>query len=164
MREIRRRLPIEIQLLIYELSGSVGSLFRTQSVCMSHGQLALGPGSAGKTPSVTMFLLGGAGRIENLSASSTTILGEACLTKILWHMALPDQGSPDPLDVSIGIDNRPVWGIQAALSTYGVCGIRVLYLDGSRSPWLGSGRGKFFGAFECRDLGRLEVYSDVSGR
>ena len=93
-----------------------------------------------------------AGETKALYASSTTILGEACLRQV----------SSEPLDLRIDIESRPVWGLQATLGTYGVCGIRVLYLDGSRSPWLGSGEGQLFSTLECRDRMVLELHSDVS--
>ena len=93
-----------------------------------------------------------AGETKALYASSTTILGEACLRQV----------SLGPLDLRIDIESRPVWGLQATLGTYGVCGIRVLYLDGSRSPWLGSGEGQLFSTLECRDRMVLELHSDVS--
>lgn len=155
MRELDRRLPDDIKRNIYELvPGLFGALYRTNAVYISIGQLALGPGSYNRTPRIMMFVLHG-NRVKTLHASSTTILGEPCLTKI----SLDPHGA-----ASIDVENRPIWGIQAALVTYGVCGIKVLYSDGSQSPWLGSGEGKLFNIFKCGSIGRLEVHSDVSGR
>lgn len=63
--------------------------------------------------------------------------------------------------VSIAVANRNVRGVQFSLGRFGLKGIRVLYKDGTCSPWLGEPSLCWIGFAYGRDLSRLRVIADV---
>lgn len=64
-------------------------------------------------------------------------------------------------ELSIPVADREVRGVQFSLGRFGLRGIRVLYEDGTRSPWLGEKSSCWIGVAHGRDLSRLRVISDV---
>lgn len=63
--------------------------------------------------------------------------------------------------LSIPVAHRDVLGVQFSLGRFGLRGIRVLYEDGTRSPWLGEPSSCWIGVTYGRDLSRLRVVADV---
>lgn len=63
--------------------------------------------------------------------------------------------------LSIPVADRDVRGVQFSLGRFGLRGIRVLYKDGTCSPWLGETSSCWIGFARGRDLSRLRVVSEV---
>lgn len=158
---IEKRLPIELQTMIYDsVTGLFKSLLRTLSTLQDSYPL-LSNLDDHQAPLMTHPLnaspLSTSRPVEMLYARAVSILGEACLTEI--SVQDDSQGSR----YAITIARQPVWGVQVAYGTYGVVGLRVLYVDGFKSAWLGFGKRKLFMTCEGEDLTELQISSDVSG-
>lgn len=63
--------------------------------------------------------------------------------------------------LSIPVAHRDVRGVQFSLGRFGLRGIRVLYEDETRSPWLGEPSSCWIGVTYGRDFSRLRVVADV---
>ncbi|KAK0634681.1 hypothetical protein B0T17DRAFT_611650 [Bombardia bombarda] len=75
------------------------------------------------------------------------------------HMAQYDN-TGDRLGLSIPVHMDAVSGVRFVLGTYGLRAIRILYRDGSVSPWLGNPTKGSYGTVYGTDLGCLRILQD----
>ncbi len=68
-----------------------------------------------------------------LHGSTISIFGEICLHQI----GFIDERTKGNLGVSIPVQVSVIQGIKFSLGVYGLKAVRMLYRDGSSSPWLG---------------------------
>lgn len=94
--------------------------------------------------------------LDRISIETSSVLGVACISEV----------RPGGLESggSILLRGVGVRGMRFALHPYGLRAIRVLYDDGSMSPWLGSTNASWFGEVHGTDLSQLHVLRDVSPR
>ena len=90
---------------------------------------------------------------DKLTISTTRIWG----LEYIASVSLGGQSS----GIFIPIEARGVRGIRFALGMYGLRAIKVVYKDGSMSPWLGSTTFAWYGKTTGCDLRQLWVLSDV---
>lgn len=96
------------------------------------------------------------GTIDGISIETSSVLGVVCISEV--RLGGRDSGG------SVTLRGVGVRGIRFALHSYGLRAIRVLYDDGSMSPWLGSTNASWFGEVHGTDLNKLCVLGDVSPR
>ena len=92
--------------------------------------------------------------IGSLYARATRIFGRRYLSEVGFNQT--ENVS------SIQVESKPKRGIRFALGTYGLCAVRILYGDGSLSPWLGDHGGCWYGEVYGEELGKLRITRDVS--
>jgi hypothetical protein len=87
-------------------------------------------------------------------------------TNIYGHMYISDlqvitrEGEAEPAEC---LQIRSIRGLRFALGVYGVRAIRLLYEDGSDSPWLGGLSGCWIGSVYGNRIQILHILKDVSG-
>jgi hypothetical protein len=160
MAQTQKRLPFEIQSMIYDhVPDLVKSLRLTLSALddCSHLMPTLEDDQA-KTHKITLKAdsLPTSRPGEVLFARNIKLWGETCLAGISTN----DDAHQSHHTITIA--KLPVWGVQIALGTYGVAGLRVLYAGGTKSAWLGTAKRKLFFTCQGNDLARLRLISDVS--
>lgn len=156
--KLEDRLPVELQKMIYDhCSGIFRSLLNCSST-IHDCQPLLPLLEKRQSASETSFPLSKSPDFETIGASAVTILGEVTLAQI---GASPGAGGSQ-FEYQIPIARQAVSGIEVSIGTYGVVGLRVLYLDGSKSPWLGGVKHTWTTPVKGDDLKGLQVCSDVS--
>jgi hypothetical protein len=90
----------------------------------------------------------------SLGANMVTILDEECLLDFgygdgVWEHKIP-------------ITNSQFSGVEVSYGTYGVTAMRLMYKDGTSSPWLGGRSRKFVKFSRGSDFSRLSTVFDVS--
>lgn len=151
---VQSRLPVELQNVI---SQHLSGLFMTLGNCLLTMSYLMGPMKLHMplSPSSVTYPLANCQWIERLGADTVNVLGETCLTRI-------GAGGLGAFELEIDLATCQVSGIQAAFGRHGVAAVRVLYLDGSSSEWLGGRDRKRFVTYQGDDLRLLQVFSDVS--
>lgn len=129
---VEERLPIELQQMIFNDTPTMfQSLARCSQLVQTYSAvLRLGAPAALSTPLQYIRPLRTTLGIRQLGINVMDILGEPCIMKI---------GVQHPIgwQYEIEVSDRPVFGLQVALGSYGPVALRVLYTDGSMSSWLG---------------------------
>lgn len=97
----------------------------------------------------------GDGSFNSIHVRYRNIMGTSYLAAISFKR----ESGRDAL--SIPVADRDVRGVQFSLGRFGLRGIRVLYEDGTRSPWLGEMSSCWIGFARGRDLSGLRVISNV---
>ncbi|CAG9988864.1 unnamed protein product [Clonostachys byssicola] len=144
---IRKSLPVELQGLIYR---NVSGLFRFlagASFTLNELDENAGPDRGVVINPVPHH------SVKFLRATSTIILGEECLTNI-------GSDNASNYEQDIALQDKPVYGIQVSLGTYGVVALRVIYQDNTTSSWLGFGPRKWTATYKGDDLTKLRTASD----
>lgn len=96
------------------------------------------------------------GRNTSLYCFMIQIAGHAYLNRLALT---PVEGS----ETHIVVAKTAVRGVQFALGWFGLRGMRILYEDGSFSPWLGESTSTcWIGTVHCSNLLDLEVVANVS--
>ncbi|CAG9947846.1 unnamed protein product [Clonostachys rosea f. rosea IK726] len=147
VKAIRKTLPVELQGLVYR---NVSGLFRFlagASLTLNDLDKKAGSNSGVVNHPVSHH------SVKSLRANSTIILGEECLTSI-------GSDNASNFEQEIALQDKPVYGIQVSLGTYGVVALRVIYQGNSTSSWLGFGIRKWTATFKGDDLTRLHTVSD----
>lgn len=70
-------------------------------------------------------------------------------------------GEGDTASISLVDEQRTVRGLNVVLGAYGLRATRVVYCDGSFSPWLGNPAGGWYATLSGNDLGKLSAIQDV---
>lgn len=151
--QVKECLPVELQNMI---SQHLSGLFRCLGNCLltlSHVMGPTRPHDPGQPGCVFRPLLN-CQLFDRLGAHTVNVLGETCLARI---------GSDVPVDYDhvIALEYQDVTGVQVAFGRYGIVALRVLYIDGSTSPWLGGSQKKRFITCRGNDLRLLQAVSDV---
>ncbi|KAL1887054.1 hypothetical protein Cpir12675_006722 [Ceratocystis pirilliformis] len=98
---------------------------------------------------VTVPVRGGLdGELKTLSASFETLFFVDYIKDLHFNTEKSRSGSIPVKDIATR-------GICFAVSKHGLRGLRIMYVDGSKSPWLGSTKGCLFGAAHGSDLQQL---------
>ncbi|KAG8156322.1 hypothetical protein KVR01_013774 [Diaporthe batatas] len=150
-----RTLPTELQFqIVGRLKGTMfASLLQTKSF-VSEVMPHLRPNSNWAIqPKTTPLGSNGEESSAMLSCCSTSIMGRSYLSELTL-------GQPKVSGSHIPIAKKPIHGVQFALGTLGLRGIRISYEDGTSSPWLGESSSCWIGAVPCRDLSNLTVIAD----
>lgn len=155
--EIRNRLPLELERIILDRPHR---LFRSLTKCIdivcSHREFlrhqplpehefeAQGPFQMIWNPTI-------------LGVTTMSIMGQTCITAIGANTTRTWD-----LEIQLPADTTTIAGIQTAYGTFGVMALRVLYKDGSLSPWVGE-LPRFRRRFQTTrgPLQRLRTLSDV---
>lgn len=154
MRHSPTHLPEELQqeILSYLRGTLIFSLLSTLQTISVLRQIHPRPPSGW----ISRCLAGTVTETDALRGETVRIFGQTYLRQL----EVAKDG--DALPLSILIKNQCVRGLKYVLGTYGVCAVRVLYDDGSSSPWLGSPSEGWNARVYGSDLGRLCVVQDVS--
>jgi len=148
--------PLEIQQLILSFVDphQIACLLKAEQV--AHRSLRVSnlrePRLLHKTP---FNLLSGI-HSNKLAAHTVQVLGQAYLQKLQVGRITPSDDQVVPTKES------SVRGLKFVLGLYGVRAIRIVYCDGSTSPWLGDPSRGFYGTIYGSDLGNLRTLDDVS--
>jgi len=151
------RLPVELQKMIFDNSSGI---FRSLLNCSSTIHdclpllLLLGKRSLDPSPR-TSNPLSEYQTLETIEASTVNVLGEACFVQIGAN-----QGTVLNSGYQIPIARHAVSGIEVAEGTHGIVGMRILYLNGSKSPWLGGSKHAWITTVSGNDLKDLQIRSD----
>lgn len=154
MATVIGQLPIELQHMIWS---HTGALLKSISTCIWNLHHQFRPyltADIDKYPEVSSFPLSVGPKIERLGVKMINILGEDTIAEIGtgaqdWHH-------------HISVANVKVNALQTSFGTHGLVAVRVLYEDGSKSPWVGGHSRKWFRTCKGSDLKRMRVTFDVS--
>lgn len=152
LEQVVRRLPLELQCNI--LDYLEGSLFASLLKAKAVAPFLLGRLGLGKCAKPRTINLGIVGAITSLHVRSSNILGRPFLTGIGFN-----QSECCPW---IPVRSTCIQGLQYALGEFGLRAVRILYVDGSRSTWLGDPSSCWLGTVMGSDLQMLYVLADVS--
>lgn len=154
-----RTLSMEIQLQIFALvKGTMFASLLQTKIFVSSMLPRLGPRSAWTILPKSLALRAGldeGNRSSRLTCQSMYIMGRSYLSKL----ALGWLENPTS---HIDIADKAIQGVQFALGRFGLRGVRILYMDGTNSPWLGESSFSWTGTIPCSDLSMLNLVKDVS--
>lgn len=94
---------------------------------------------------------------ETLYVLTGEIFGRSYISKI-------GRNREGPGVLSIVLTPSVIRGVRFALGRFGLRAIRILYDDGSRSPWLGDPSGCWFGNEPARQVGRFPSESVIESQ
>ncbi len=95
-----------------------------------------------------------------LSVSMTSLFGQ----KYLGRITLTRRAEkPTPAGPGIPFDGEAISAVHFVLGVYGLRAIRLGYLDGSSSPWLGEPNRGYYGATFGKSNSTISILSDVRG-
>jgi hypothetical protein len=92
--------------------------------------------------------------IQHLGLNSIQVMGENCLVGL--------QYDPKVCRSQIPVAKKQIKGLQFGLGFHGVIGLRIVYVDGSSSPWLGHKSPQWIKSIRGSDLTQLRMVFDVS--
>lgn len=153
--EIQSRLPVELQhTIFYHTRG----LFRSFTKCldMIYTYSRLNHYASDTYQSNVQYPLQPYARPRHIGLTTVSIMGETCIAMI-------GSGGLRPWHDELQLSAAQPTGLQVAYGTFGLVQMRVLYIDGSVSPWMGGTSSSCKRFKTCR--GRLEdmrVVHDVS--
>lgn len=150
--QVVRRLPLELQCNI--LDYLEGSLFASVLKAKTAATALLGRLGPDKCVKPRIVHLGKVEVVTSLHANSSNIRGRQFLTSLAFNQPR--------CDLQIAVRSTKIWGLQYALGEFGLCGVRILYADESRSPWLGDPTSCWLGTTMGGDLQMLYALADVS--
>jgi hypothetical protein len=150
-------LPLELQFQIMGLlKGTMfASLLQTKTFVSEMLPLLRSGSSWTIRPRIEPICVDGDEGRSILSCHTISIMGRPYLRGLTL-------GQPTGSGLHIPIAKKAVRGVQFALGRFGLRGIRILYGDGSSSPWLGDSSCCWIGAVRCYELSKLKVVADVS--
>ena len=153
LTKMHRKLPEELQRVIYSyLDPSFLSLIACAAIIEDHHP-KLPIEKLDLAGSVTYPLLSHTAPVRRLGVNLIDIIGETCVKEI-------GSGSGH-WDHEIEVMDMPIRGLQVSLTSYGLAGLKILYADGSTSPWLGGASRKWFKTCEGSNLQEIETLFDV---
>jgi hypothetical protein len=154
VEQIQRRLPLELQKLIFDdVSGLFQCLTSCWSILSEYGSF-LHERSAVIVRKQAVSPLRNDPSATRIGVNFVDILGEICLK----CLALDDESE---FAQHVVVTNDDVRGFQFSLGTYGVVAFRVLYENGNSSSWLGKSRRMWTTTIELDNLKKVRTHSDV---
>ena len=94
------------------------------------------------------------GSVSTLCINTRNIFGRDYISGIGFNQSGEDL-------ISVQVLSQNIKGLRFALGRFGLRGIRILYSDGSCSPWLGDPSGSWFGHAEGSSFDNLIFVEDV---
>lgn len=147
IKELAARMPVELQA---QIMTHLGDCYAASLIRALRASWPL-TGEEDMQPSSCKLRIS-PGPVKSLGAVTSSLLGRSYLRDIEFNREN---------DMCVRLEDRGIRGIRFAIDTHGLCGIRILYADGSESPWLGDDRGCWYGEAHGTELGRLWVTRDV---
>ena len=147
IKELSSRMPVELQA---QIMTHLGDCYAASLIRALRASLPLTGEEDMRPPSRELRI--SPGPVMSLGAVASSLLGRSYLRDIQFN----EEG-----EVCIRVEDRGIRGIRFAIDTHGLRGVRVLYVGGGESPWLGDDRGCCYGEAHGTDLGRLWVTQDV---
>lgn len=154
----RQKLPTELQDMVLEEQPKLLECLRNASKAIDW---ASSPTTAIRQPPdmrPPAKPFAGCSVVKQINAGLTRILDETC---IAWIGPDSSSASQDTEVRSIQVREHKIFGIEVSFGVYGVAALRVMYLDGSTSAWLGT-PDRWFATVPCNDWDHIQVVSDVS--
>lgn len=147
IKELAARMPVELQA---QIMMHLGDCYAVSLIRALRASLPLTGEEDMRSPSRELRV--SPGPVKSLSVVTSSLLGRGYLRDIEFDA----DGA-----VCVRVEGRGIRGIRFAIDTHGLRGIRVLYVDGGESPWLGDDRGCWYGEAHGTNLERLWVTRDV---
>jgi hypothetical protein len=142
-------------MVMVHLNGSVvGSMLKAQRTVLELLPLTSEPIYHGTHLLHKLKVLGSSGVLDSLYAQTRDILGETYLTALRSERI---DGA-----ISLAVRHQDTQMIQYGVSSFGLKAIRIIYMDESKSQWLGDPSDCWLGILPVKDLGKLVTLSDVS--
>lgn len=152
IRAISKRLPTEVQYMIWEYADP---FLKSISTCIWNLHSAYRPyleAEHSRFEPRTSCPLSETVKIDRLGVNMVHVLGEDNVSEV--------GTGPQKWQYEIAVADANVDGIQASFGSHGLVALRLLYQDGSTSPWVGGLARKWFRTFRNIDINALSVVSD----
>lgn len=157
LANIGKRMPFEIQRIIFSYFPAIlQSMIRCLAHTSEYGSV-LRSQQARPSQLVTCGSLKNVPTIRRLGITTLNVMGENCITKI----GSDSRDWEEEIQVTT---TTPIYGIQSCLGSYGLVALRILYVDGSKFPWLGLNGGasrRWFMLCKGDDLHSIQTSFDV---